>query len=44
MINNKRIASPLGTADFLEDAEEILASKFQCKTMDETLVPESKSN
>lgn len=40
-INGGFVPSPLGSADFLNDAERILNTKFNQTTMQDTLRPES---
>lgn len=44
VLKGKQIISPLGSAKFLEEAENILSLKFNCKTMEQTLEPESIKN
>ncbi|XP_033231258.1 peroxisomal acyl-coenzyme A oxidase 3 [Belonocnema kinseyi] len=41
VLKGKQIISPLGTAKFLEEAENILSLKFNCKTTEQTLQPEN---
>lgn len=41
MINGKPVNSPFRTADFIQDANNILPLKFSCATSHETLEPES---
>lgn len=41
MVNGKPVNSPLGTADFIQKANDILMQKFSDTTIQETLKPES---
>lgn len=41
VINGRSVPSPLGTADFLVNAERILNTKFNRTTIEDTLRPES---
>lgn len=41
VINGQPVPSPLGSADFLVDAEQILNTKFNQSTVENTLKPES---
>lgn len=41
VINGRFVPSPLGSVDFLNDAERILNTKFNQTTMQDTLRPES---
>lgn len=41
VINGRPVLSPLGSADFLVDAEQILNTKFHHSTTENTLKPES---
>lgn len=41
VINGRPVLSPLETADFLVDAEQILNTKFNHSTIENTLKPES---
>lgn len=41
VIKGQRVPSPLGSADFLVDAEQILNTKFDQVTIEDTLRPES---
>lgn len=42
VINGKQIDSPLGSAAFINDAQSMLRLKFNIKTVDETMKPESE--
>lgn len=44
VINKKPIVSPMGSADFLENAHDILQTKFHCYNMTDVLKPESTNN
>lgn len=37
VLQGKRVQSPLGSADFLEGAQEILSMKFHCTSIDQTM-------
>ena len=41
MVNGKPVSSPFRTADFIQDANNILQFKFSCATSHETLEPEN---
>lgn len=41
VINGRPVPSPLGTVDFLVDAEQILNTKFDQTTIEDTLKPNS---
>jgi len=41
VINGRPVPSPLGSADFLVDAEQILNTKFNHSTVESTMKPES---
>lgn len=41
VINGRPVLSPLGTVDFLVDAEQILNTKFDQTTIEDTLKPNS---
>lgn len=41
VINGRPVSSPLGTMDFLVDAEHILNTKFDQTTIEDTLKPNS---
>lgn len=41
VINKRPVPSPLGSADFLVDAEQILNIKFDQTTVEDTLKPKS---
>lgn len=42
VLQGKRVQSPLGSADFLEGAQEILSMKFHCTSIDQTMQLDSK--
>lgn len=44
VLKGESIMSPLNSAKFLEDTDNILRLKFNCRTVEETLRPESKHN
>lgn len=42
ILQGKRVQSPLGSADFLDGAQEILLMKFRCTSVDQTMQLDSK--